>query len=100
VGIYALYYIAFEFFYRGFLLRVVETSWGPGPAIWVQTLASTLVHLGKPMPEVLAAIPAGLVFGALALRSRSILYPALLHLSIGVATDLFSLAHQGLLLRP
>ncbi len=98
-GIYALYYVAFEFFYRGFLLRLLDTAWGPVAALWVQTLAASLVHLGKPMPEVLAAIPASLVFGVIALRSRSIVYSTLLHLAIGLSTDLFSLAHQGLLLR-
>ncbi len=97
IALYGLYYLAFEFFYRGFLLRVVEGAWGIGAALWVQTLAAGLIHLGKPMPEALAAIPASLVFGVLAVRSRSILYPLALHLAIGVATDIFVLGRQGLL---
>lgn len=95
--IYGLYYIAFEFFYRGFLQRVVADAWGVPQGIWVQSLAATLIHLGKPMTELLAALPASLLFGVLALRSRSVLYSTLIHLVIGVSTDVFVLYHQGLL---
>ena len=96
-GFYSLYYLAFEFFYRGFMLRMLEPIWGLKTAIWVQMIASVLIHLGKPFPEVLAAIPGGLLFAVLAVRSRSLLWPILLHLVIGMSSDVFSLYHQGLL---
>jgi membrane protease YdiL (CAAX protease family) len=96
-AIYGLYYVAFEFFYRGFLQSIVADAWGVPQAIWVQSLAATLIHLGKPMTELLAALPASLLFGALALRSRSVLYSTIIHLVIGLSTDLFVLYHQGLL---
>jgi membrane protease YdiL (CAAX protease family) len=95
--IYGLYYVAFEFFYRGFLQSIVADAWGVPQAIWVQSLAATLIHLGKPMTELLAALPASLLFGALALRSRSVLYSTIIHLVIGLSTDVFVLYHQGLL---
>lgn len=95
--IYGLYYVAFEFFYRGFLQSIVADAWGAPQAIWVQSLAATLIHLGKPMTELLAALPASLLFGALALRSRSVLYSTIIHLVIGLSTDVFVLYHQGLL---
>ncbi len=97
-AIYGLYYVAFEFFYRGFLQTVVGDAWGTAQGIWVQTMAATLIHLGKPMTELLAALPASLLFGVLAARSRSVLYSTLVHLVIGLSTDLFVLYHQGLLL--
>ena len=97
-GLYALYYLAYEFFYRGFVLRGLEPYWGLEAAIWVQTLASTLLHLGKPVAETLGAIPMGLVFALVAVRSRSLLWPFLLHLAIGLLTDIFSLWRQGWLL--
>jgi membrane protease YdiL (CAAX protease family) len=96
-GFYSLYYLAFEFFYRGFMLRMLEPVWGLKTAIWVQLIASVLIHLGKPLPEVLAAIPGGLLFAVLAVRSRSLLWPILLHLVIGMSNDIFSMYHQGLL---
>ncbi len=97
VLLYGLYYVAFEFFYRGFLQRVVADAWGAPQGIWVQTLAATLIHLGKPLTEVIAALPASLLFGVIALRSRSVLYSTIIHLAIGMSIDLFVLAHQGLL---
>ena len=96
--LYSLYYLSFEFFYRGFLLRLLAAPWGLPAAVGMQLVASVLIHLGKPLPEVIAAIPAGLVFALLALRGRSLLYPVLLHLLIGITTDLAALHHQGLLL--
>lgn len=97
-GLYGLYYLAYEFFFRGFMIRVLEPAWGLGAAVWVQALASALIHLGKPLLETVAAVPMGLVFAALALRTRSVLWPALIHLVIGLLADTFSLHHQGLLL--
>ena len=92
---YAAYYVVFEFFYRGFLLRLVEPLWGLAAAIWFQAAASTLLHLGKPWAETVGALPFGLLMAVVAVRSRSLLWPIALHLTIGLATDLFSLHHQG-----
>lgn len=96
-GLYLLYYASFEFFYRGYLLRSLESILGLAPAIWIQALAATLIHAGKPFSEALAAFPASLIFALLAVRSRSLFYPIALHFLIGLSTDLFSLARQGLL---
>ncbi len=96
-GAYFLYYVAFEAFYRGFVLHGAARSLGVPAALWLQTMMATLVHLGKPLPELLAAAPASLLFGVLALRSRSILYPALLHLVIGLTLDVALLARAGAL---
>ena len=79
------------------MLRVIEPVWGLSAAIWTQTLASTLIHLGKPPAETFAALFAGLLFAVLAVRGRSLLYPIVLHLVIGISTDVFVLAQQGLL---
>ena len=97
-AVYALYYVSFEFFYRGFVLHVARASWGAAAGIWLQVAMATLVDLGKPLPEMIAAAPASLVFGVIALRSRSVLYPALLHWVIGLTLDVAVLARQGQLL--
>ena len=44
-----------------------------------------MIHYGKPMPETLGAIVAGLILGTLAMRTRSIWGGVLIH--IGVAID-------------
>ncbi len=92
---YFFYYLAFETFYRGFVLQASARAWGLPTAFWLQVVMATLIHLGKPLPEVLAAAPASMIFAVLALRSRSILYPALLHLAIGVTIDISVLARAG-----
>ena len=96
-GLYALYYVSFEFFYRGFLLFTLQDAWGLSAAVWTQVLLSTLIHVGKPLTETLAAFPAGFLFAFLALRTRSLVWPVLLHLIIGLVTDAAVLGRQGLL---
>ncbi len=90
-----VYYAAWEYFFRGYMLFGLERRMGAFPAIAVQTMASTVIHIGKPEGEMLAAIVAGVLFGALALRTRSMLYPFALHWIVGLLTDLFCLLHSA-----
>jgi membrane protease YdiL (CAAX protease family) len=86
---YLVYYVGWEFLFRGFLLFGLEEEYGAVLAILVQTIPSTIVHIGKPASEAFGAIAAGLLFGYLAIRTRSILYPLLLHAVVGIGTDVF-----------
>jgi membrane protease YdiL (CAAX protease family) len=86
---YLIYYLGWEFFFRGFMLFGLEERYGALLAILVQTIPSTIVHIGKPVSENSAAIIAGWVFGFVALRTRSIFYSLILHATIGIATDIF-----------
>lgn len=97
VAAYALYFLSFEAFYRGFILSAAEQLLGGTRALWLQAIMATLIHLGRPLGELLVAAPASLLLGALALRSRSIYYPALLHLMVGVTLDVAILVRSGLL---
>jgi uncharacterized protein len=91
-----LFYPAWEFFFRGFLLFGLRRSLGDRIAICIQTIPSCLWHIGLPTGEILGAVAGGVLFGALALRTRSILWPFLLHLLIGVGLDLMIvLARNG-----
>lgn len=92
---YLLYYIAWEYFFRGFNLFLLEERWGATAAILYQVVPSTLLHIGKPQSEMAAAIVGGLLFGALALRTRSMLYPLLLHWYVGACTDFFSILNHS-----
>lgn len=91
---YLLYYIGWEFLFRGILLVSSEKKCGAMGAILLTTLISALIHtsigaFGKPMIETLSAIPAGIIFGYIAHKTKSI-YPTLfIHFIIGVSTDLF-----------
>ena len=83
------YYVAWEFFFRGFLLFGLKERFGAVNAILIQTISSCLVHIDKPEGEIIGSIVVGILFGMIALRSRSIWYVFLIHVSIGVLTDLF-----------
>ncbi|HID38530.1 MAG TPA: CPBP family intramembrane metalloprotease [Calditrichaeota bacterium] len=85
------YYIAWEFFFRGFLLFGLKKYYGAMPAVLIQTISSCLIHLGKPDGEILGSIVIGILFGAIALRTRSIWYVFILHAAIGLLTDVFVL---------
>jgi uncharacterized protein len=84
-----LWYAAWEFHFRGFLQFGLEKSHGISVGIWVQTLASMLAHFGKPGSEIFASILAGLLWGALAWRTRSLLSGFLQHWLLGASLDFF-----------
>jgi membrane protease YdiL (CAAX protease family) len=92
-----LYYTAWEFLYRGILFFPMIPAIGLVPALAVETLLSTLYHIGHPRSEILAAAGAGVIFGLIAYWTGSFFYTALLHAAVGVSTDtfLFQRFHRG-----
>jgi uncharacterized protein len=91
---YGLQFFALEAFFRGFLLFALFKRFGYH-AVVIMTIPYCMIHFGKPMPETLGAILAGLALGALALRSRSWLPGALLHWGVGLSMDLLATAQKG-----
>jgi len=83
-----LYYTAWEFFFRGLLLFGMRRYVGDWLAICLQTIPQCLWHIGMPTGELLSSIGGGLLFGIIALRTRSIVWPMLLHFAIGVVLDI------------
>jgi membrane protease YdiL (CAAX protease family) len=67
-----------EFLFRGFLLFVLYPVCGPY-AILLQAVPFTIAHFGKPELETLSCIFGGSAFGYVAWRTRSFLYPFLIH---------------------
>ena len=92
---FLFYYVAWEFYFRGFMLFGLAKSLGPGVAILIQTLASCLIHLGKPEGEAIGAILAGVVLGFIAWRTQSFWYGFMMHIAIGFFTDFFILIQSG-----
>ncbi len=76
--------------YRGVLLRWVMRSRSPAVAMAVQAAAFGLAHgvggafAGSPLPVVAATAVAGLAFGAVALRTGSLLLPIALHAALDI----------------
>ena len=86
---YLVYYIAWEFHFRGFMQLGMEPRVGAVHAILIQTIVSTLIHVRKPFGETFSAIFGGWMMGILAWRTRSIVWGILLHWYIGAMTDFF-----------
>lgn len=84
-----LYYLPWEFVFRGVLFLPLVPAVGLIPALAIQTTISTLLHIGHPDTEVFAAAGAGLVFGAIAYVTGSFFYSLVLHAATGIATDTF-----------
>lgn len=95
---YLLYYIGWEFFFRGYMLFGLRDSFGTFGAIVAQTLPSVLLHIGKPEIETWGSIIAGFVFALITLKTRSFLYVLIIHYFIGVLTDLFCALQKGMFL--
>lgn len=86
---YLIYYMSWEFLFRGFMLFGLEKRFGASTAILIQMIPSAIIHVGKPASESFGAIFAGLAFGYLAIKTRSIIYPIILHAIVGIGTDIF-----------
>ncbi len=86
---YLMLYLGWEFQFRGFMQRGLQESMGLHNAILVQTMASVIMHLGKPVGEVYGSIIGGLIWGLLAYRTRSLLSGLLQHFLLGVLLDWF-----------
>lgn len=84
---YLVYYVGFEFFFRGFLLLGLQERLGARRANLLQSVLAVIIHAGKPISEVAGAFPGSLVFGWLTLRTGSIWYSVALHWLVGVSLD-------------
>lgn len=70
--------IGWEFFFRGLILFGYARKFG-AEALWLQAVPFALAHIGKPEIETLSTIFGGFAFGWVAWRTRSFLYPFLIH---------------------
>ncbi|PTQ78860.1 CAAX prenyl protease-like protein [Nitrosomonas oligotropha] len=93
--VYFLQFLALEFFFRGFILHGTKHRFG-FYAIFVMVIPYCMIHFGKPMPETIAAIIAGVVLGFLSLKSKSIWLGVMIHCSVALTMDLCALYRKGL----
>ena len=87
-----LYYLAWELTFRGVLLfgllaLLPPTLTGALAAILLQTIVSTVFHIGHPDSEILGAFIFGLLSGLVTAATGSFLYALVLHASAGILND-------------
>ncbi|QYO66562.1 CPBP family intramembrane glutamic endopeptidase [Leptolyngbya sp. 7M] len=94
--IYFLQFFGLEFFFRGFLVHSLKPALGLY-SIVVMTVPYCMIHFGKPMPETLSAVLAGIFLGWLSYRNGSIWLGLILHCVVAFSMDIFALLHKGIL---
>lgn len=92
--LYAVQFIALEFFFRGFVLHGTRHRAGSG-AIFIMMVPYCMIHFTKPMPETFGAIGAGIILGFMSLKTRSIWLGALLHIAVAWSMDFMALANRN-----
>jgi membrane protease YdiL (CAAX protease family) len=70
--------IGWEFIFRGWILFGYARKFGP-EALWIQAVPFALMHNGKPELETLSTIFGGFAFGWVAYRTKSFVWPFLIH---------------------
>lgn len=88
--LYFLQFCALEFFFRGFMVHGTKHRLGFYSVMYM-VIPYCMIHFGKPLPETLAAIAAGLILGTLSLKSRSIWLGIAIHYSVALTMDLAAL---------
>lgn len=88
--LYAIYFIGWEYFFRGHLTFGLFERLGAN-GVLVGTIPFALMHVGKPFPEALGSIIAGVALGLFALRARSFWYGFVLHAAIAWSMDFWAL---------
>lgn len=83
---YGIYMLAWEFIFRGYMLFGMEKVLG-NYTIFIQMIPFAVMHSGKPLPEAIGAIFTGVLFGVIALYTRSFLYGVILHALVAITMD-------------
>lgn len=94
--VYGTQLFAIEFFFRGFMVLGLKRSLG-WASVLVMLAPYCMIHYYKPMPEAMGAVAGGLILGALAWRTGTIVYGWVLHYAVALSMDLLALEHRGLI---
>jgi len=70
--------IGWEFIFRGWILFGYTRKFGP-ESLWLQAVPFALMHNGKPEVETLSTIFGGFAFGWVAYRTKSFVWPFIIH---------------------
>ncbi|MFO0745552.1 MAG: CPBP family intramembrane glutamic endopeptidase [Myxococcota bacterium] len=93
VASWAAYLVAYELFFRGYLVLGLAPVVGPLPAVAISLMGYVWVHLGKHPGEAVGTLVSGTWFGLVALHTGSVLGPIVAHLAIAVCSDHFAAMH-------
>ncbi|MGB3676224.1 MAG: CPBP family glutamic-type intramembrane protease, partial [Candidatus Nanopelagicales bacterium] len=78
--------------FRGFMVHAGFKAIG-AHAVPLMSIFYCFIHIGKPLPEVVASLVGGLVLGYLSLRLQSIAVGVAFHLTMAWGVDAAVLLH-------
>src|SRR4030042_2949924 len=84
---WTLYLFAYEFLFRGILLKTMLSTLGYWPAIVINTSLYSCTHIPKGATETLAAIPFGIILCMITIHTGSIWVAFLAHLILALTND-------------
>lgn len=93
---YMAQFLSLEFFFRGFLVHGLKGRLGLY-AVLVAVMPYCMIHFGKPMPETLGSVLAGVALGTLSLMTRSVWLGVAIHVSVAVSMDIIALWYRDAL---
>lgn len=91
---YVLQFITLEFFFRGFMIHGTKQKFGIY-SVFIMMVPYSMIHFGKPLPECIGSIIAGIVLGTLSYKYTSVVLGACMHITVAISMDLLSLWHKG-----
>ena len=94
VTAWLLYILGYEFLFRGVLWFLCSDAFGFWPALGINLLLYSLVHLPQGKQIAAGAIPVGVVLCLMSRLTGSFIPAFIIHSLIAVLTDLFSLYHN------
>lgn len=86
-----LYLLAYEWMFRGFLLYGCIRELGVWPAIAINTIIYSLVHVPKGQTEAIGAIPLGILLCIITIRTETIIVATVVHWVLSLANEWYSL---------
>ena len=89
-ALFLLYWVGWEYLWRGFVLFGTAPAFGAPLAIVVQTVPFAILHAQKPPAEAYLSVLGGLALGALVWRCRSFWIAVPIHAAQMLALDLWA----------
>ncbi|MDP2335294.1 MAG: CPBP family intramembrane metalloprotease [Bacteroidota bacterium] len=91
---WTIYLLGYEFLFRGLLFFSVYRSFGLLVSLAVNVIIYSAVHISKGKSEMIAAVPFGILLCYISLLTESFILPFVIHLSLALSTDFFSIHHN------
>jgi len=92
---YLLYYMGYEFFFRGFLFMGIKDAIGDWEALGVSLIATVLLHVNRPEGEMIMAILAGIAFPIIVKKLKTLWPVIAIHAYTGISLDYWIIINTG-----